>query len=222
MTSSSLFERPARRRVLGLAMAAGLSVTLSGCFPLAAGSLVMGTLAATDRRTLGAQTDDQAIELKTYARLRERLGPLAKGISVTSFNRKVLLTGQAADPKARVEAEAIAAGVENVRGVVNELAATPALGLGTASNDAYLSTRVKAALVDVKEVSANSIKVVTEDSVVYLMGLVTEMEGRVAAEVSSRVSGVRRVVKVFEYITQAEYERLNRTPAPPESQRKSG
>ncbi len=207
--------RPFPRRLASAAVASALvaaTLSLSGCFPLAATWVAVGVLAATDRRTIGTQTEDTGIEVKAASRLREELKN-AGGISVTSFNRKVLITGQVIDDTTRQAAERIVAGVENVRSVHNELQVSGRVSLGTTASDATISTRVKAAFVDAKDLQANTVKVVTEAGVVYLMGIVSRAEGDRAAQVASRVSGVTRVVMVFEYASANQIARIERRSA---------
>ncbi len=207
--------RPFPRRLASAAVASALvaaTLSLSGCFPLAATGVAVGVLAATDRRTIGTQTEDTGIEVTAASRLREELKN-AGGISVTSFNRKVLITGQVIDDTTRQAAERIVAGVENVRSVHNELQVSGRVSLGTTASDATISTRVKAAFVDAKDLQANTVKVVTEAGVVYLMGIVSRAEGDRAAQVASRVSGVTRVVTVFEYASADEIARIERRSA---------
>lgn len=182
-----------------------------GCVPLVATGAAVGTLAALDRRTLGAQTEDQEIEIKASNRMREVLKQPG-GVSVTSFNRKVLLTGQVASEDDKRSAEAVVAALPNVRSVHNELQVLGRPSLATSAADTAITARVKKALLDAQDLHANVIKVVTESGTVYLMGLVSRREADRAAQVTSRVAGVQRVVTVFEYITE---EQARRTPAPP-------
>lgn len=176
----------------------GASVWLTACVPLAVTGVAVGAMAATDRRTLGAQTDDQAIELKAQGQVRDSVARTG-GVSFTSYNRKVLLTGQVADEDTKAKVEKVVAALPNVRGVHNELQIAGRVGLGTATSDTALTARVKAAMIEEKYLNSQTIKVVTEAGVVYLMGLVTRTEGDLAARVASRVSGVMRVVTVYEY-----------------------
>ena len=175
---------------------------LQGCFPVIAGGIAAGALTVDDRRTLGAQTEDKAIILKAEGRISERFGNRAN-VNVTSFNRKVLLTGEVPDVAAKIDAERIAGGVENVASIVNELQVAGVSSLGARTNDAILTGKVKGNFVDDKELLANAFKVVSEAGVVYLMGLVTREEGDRAAQVAARTSGVKQVVKVFEYVAVA-------------------
>jgi osmotically-inducible protein OsmY len=196
MTTSSLLRRAA--------LAAAATAALAGCAPLVVGgAMVGGTLMLTDRRTSGAQIEDQAIELKAANRLREVFDERAR-VNVTSYNRMVLLTGEVPAEADRASAEQTVGKVENVRSIVNELAVLGASSLTSRTNDAVLSGKVKASFVDTKDLSANAFKVVTDRGVVYLMGRVTEREGNRAAEIARTVPGVSKVVKVLEPITEAE------------------
>lgn len=199
------------RPLAAVALCGMLATSLQGCFAVAAGGLVMGTLAATDRRTLGAQTEDKAIVVKGESRIPGVVGD-AGHVNVTSFNRKVLLTGEVKDEAMKSAVEREAAAIEGVQGVVNELEIMGTSSFTSRSNDALITGKVKAAFVDSKELYANAIKVVTERGNVYLLGRVTPREGTLAAEVAANVSGVSRVVKVFEYISDEEYKRLITTP----------
>lgn len=194
-----------------LTFAAALLATVlaaPGCVPLVATGAAVGTLAALDRRTLGAQTEDQEIELRAANRMR---GALAQpgGVSVTSYNRKVLLTGQVASEDDKRAAEAAVGALPNVRSVHNELQVLGRPSLATSAADTAITARVKAALLDAQDLHANVIKVVTESGTVYLMGLVSRREAERAAQVASRVAGVQRVVTVFEFITEEEVKRTS-------------
>jgi osmotically-inducible protein OsmY len=207
--------RPARlaRLSAALALAIGASTLLNACAPLVVGgAMVGGVLVATDRRTSGAQLEDQAIELKAASRVREVVGNRAH-VNITSYNRMVLLTGEAPTEQDRQAIEQAVSRVENVRSLVNEIAIMGNSSLTARSNDTILSSKVKATLIDARDVQASAIKVVTERGVVYLMGIVTEREGNRAAEVARSVSGVQKVVKVFETITEEELKRLQPPPA---------
>jgi osmotically-inducible protein OsmY len=206
MSRSSLFVLRRTALIGGAALALG---HLSGCVGLALTGAAVGTMAAIDRRTLGAQTEDQSIELKAAGRLRDALGS-ASGISVISYNRKVLIVGFVASENVKRQAEEAVRRVENVQTVHNELQIGMRPSLSTAASDAALTARVKAAHVDAKDIQANAFKVVSESGVVYLMGVVTQREGDRAAQVASRVSGVQRVVTVFEYVSEDELARIER------------
>lgn len=205
-----------RRQSLGVGLAAAVAAlpALTGCAPLiVGGAMVGGTLMYADRRTSGAQIEDQAIELKAANRIREALGGRVH-VNVTSYNRQVLLTGEALTEADKAAAEQAARGVENVKSMVNELGVMGLSSLTSRSNDTILSTKVKASLVDAKDVSAHAVKVVTERGTVFLMGRVTEREAARAAEVARSVGGVQRVVRVFELITEAELAVLQPQSAP--------
>lgn len=190
-----------------------LAAALSGCAPLLLGGAMLGSgLVITDRRTTGIQVEDRSIEFKAAARVRE-LATLGR-VEVTSYNRIVLLTGEVPTAADSVAAGRAVAAVENVRSVVNELALGDKPSIGARSNDAVLGGKVKATLVDAKDVQANAFKVVTDRGVVYLMGRVTEREAQRGSDIARSVSGVQRVVRVFEILTEAELAALSPTSAP--------
>ena len=193
-----------------------LGSSLSGCFPILVGSAAVGVMAAIDRRTSGTQLEDEGIEIRAASRLREALGDKAH-VNVTSYNRQVLLTGEVASEQDRLAAEQIAGKVENVRTVVNDTAVLGMSTLTQRSSDALVSTRVKAAMVDEKNLYANAFKVVTERGTVYLMGRVTQREADLATEVTRTTTGVQKVVRVLEIISEEELKRLvpqQNQPAP--------
>lgn len=199
------------QRPIAVALICGaMLVSLQACVGIMVGGAVVGTLAATDRRTLGAQTEDKTIAIKGETRIPKVVGP-NDHINVTSFNRKVLLTGEVRDEAAKAAAEREAAAIEGVHSVVNELGIGGASSYTSRSNDAVITGKIKASFVDNKTLSANSIKVVTERGEVFLMGRVTQGEGNLAAEITRGVSGVSKVIKVFEYITDDEYRLLSTT-----------
>jgi osmotically-inducible protein OsmY len=191
--------------------AAGVAVLLAvatGCAPLVIGVIAAGTaLVVTDRRTTGAQVDDQTIQLRVASDLSAALKDRPVHINVNSFDRRVLLTGEVPDEATKARAGEIATAALNVRAVVNELAIAAPSSTSERAGDVALATKVRAAFVNTREVAFNSIEIVTERGIVYLLGLVTEQEGQIAALVASRVSGVKQVVKVFEYATKEEIER---------------
>lgn len=193
------FARFTRHALFAFLAAATVSVSLTGCVPVVAGGAATGGLIAADRRTSGAYIEDQAIELKTEKQISDQLGNKIH-VNVTSFNRNVLLTGEALDEPSKHKAEAIAKNVENVRSVTNELAIGLASTLTSRSNDSYLTTKIKTLLISENKVPANYIKVVTENGVVYLMGMVTRKEADIAVEIVRSADGIQKVVKVFEYI----------------------
>lgn len=190
-----------------LSLALAFIGSLSACVELAVGSALVGGMAAADRRTLGAQTEDKSITLKGEARISKLLGD-AGHVNVTSFNRRVLLTGEVKDAAIRQQVEKEARAIEAVQDVVNEIEISGTSSLTSRSSDTLITTKVKAGFVNNKDLYANSMKVVTERGAVYLMGRVTQREGNLAAEVARSVSGVQKVVKVFEYISEEEMRKL--------------
>lgn len=205
------------RPAVTLLVVGALSAALSACAPLVFGSAAVGTaLVAADRRSSGAQLDDQAIELRAGNRLREQLGGRVN-VSVTSYNRQVLLTGEANSEAARAEAEKIVAGVDNVRSSVNEIKVMNSPGLSQRTSDSLITGRVKAGFVDARDLPVASIKVTTANSTVYLMGRVTQREADRATEVARNTDGVQRVVRIFEVLTEEELQRLAPAPATPPS-----
>ncbi len=182
-------------------LGSALLASLSGCFGLIVGAGITGAVSAVDRRTLGAQTEDKSVTVKAEIKMRDVTNGNGN-INVTSFNRKVLLTGEVRDAAMKAAAEREVRKIENVVSVINELEISGSSSYTSRSNDALITTKVKASLVDMKTVSAISFKVTTERGVVYLMGLVTPREGNIAADVAKGVSGVTRVVKIFEYISE--------------------
>ena len=188
-----------RRAALAAAFALPLLATLAGCVPvMIAGAAGGAALVATDRRTAGAQVDDESIELKIVTRANELYGDRIH-LNVTSFNGVVLLTGEAPDQGAWASLGNLAKGTEKVRVVHNELVVAPPSELGSRSNDAFITSKVKARMLEAAKFPPNAVKVVTERGVVYLMGIVSRAEGQAAGEVAATTEGVQRVVKVFEY-----------------------
>ena len=196
---------------IGLLAAALATTTLLGaCAPLLLGGALVGTaLSVSDRRTSGAQLEDEAIELKSIGRLRDALGGRGH-INVTSFNRTVLITGEVPAQADRDAAEQTIARIENVRATVNELAVMGTSSLTARSSDTIITSKVKASYIDAKDLQANAVKVVAERGTVYLMGRVSEREANRAAELARGVGGVGKVVKVFEILSEAELAELQR------------
>ncbi len=201
-------------RLVALSLGAATVVaSLSACAPLMLGSAVGGAMVATDRRTSGAQLEDQGIELRASNRLRDQLGERGN-VSVTSYNRQVLLTGEVPTEADKAAVEKTVAGVDNVRGTVNELAVLGASSLTQRSSDTLITGRVKAAMVDARDLSANAVKVVTTRGAVYLMGRVTQREADRATELTRNTPGVQRVVRVLEIISEEELARMLPQPTP--------
>lgn len=176
---------------------------LSGCVPFVVAGVGVGAgtgaLISEDRRSSGIFIEDQAIELKASRRINEQLGRDAR-INVTSFNRNVLLTGEALNESMKNEAEKLAMSVENVRNVFNEIAISEKSALSVRTNDSLITSKVKGRFLSERKFQINYVKVITENSIVYLLGLVTREEGESAAQIASTTAGARKVVKVFEYL----------------------
>lgn len=197
MTSISL-----RAAVVAAALAG--STLLSACAPLVVGGAMLGgTLMATDRRTSGAQIEDQSIELKAMNRVREVIGDRGH-VSITSYNRVVLITGEVLSEADKATVEQAVQRVQNVKSTVNELGIMAPTSLTSRSNDALLTSKVKATFIDAKDLYANAVKVTAERGTVYLLGRVTEREAERATELARTVGGVQRVVRLFEIITEQE------------------
>ncbi len=180
---------------------------LSACAPMLVGGAVMTGMMAVDRRTSGAQLEDQGIELKAANRIAEVTAGRGH-ISVTSYNRLVLITGETASEADRAAVEQAVRQIENVRSIVNELAVMQSGSLGSRSSDLVLTSKVKAAFIDADDLQALTIKVVSERGVVHLMGRVTEREANRATQIARAVGGVKKVVRVFEVVSEAELARL--------------
>jgi osmotically-inducible protein OsmY len=213
MTNKPLRHTGAARnslvRVLLATLLAGTA--LGGCVALVGGAMVGGSMMVVDRRTTGAQVDDQTIDLRTATAVSNVLGERGH-VTATSYDRSVLITGEVPTEADRTAVQNAVERVENVRAVLNEVAVMPNSSLSARSNDSIITGKVKAAFLDTKDLQVASMKVITERGIVYLMGRVTEAEATQAGNVARAVSGVQKVVKVFEIITPAE---LAAMPAPP-------
>ena len=185
------------------------AIGLAGCFPVVATGIVTGALSVSDRRTTGAQAEDQAIEIKAFNRFRERFKSGQISLSVVSFNRIALVTGYVPDEATKAEAARLVSSIENVKNSLNEIVVGLPPSIRTYGSDTILTTRVKASMLEAKDLQAQVIKVYTESSTVFLMGIVTEREANRAADIASRVSGVRRVVRAFETISEADLSRMH-------------
>ena len=191
--------RDIRRALQWLAVAGVILPVLSGCAAVVLGGVLGGgVLLAEDRRTVGTVTEDQGIEVKASS----RIGDVVQGahINITSFNRQVLLTGEVPNAAARDNAERVTRAIENVRGVYNELQVGANTALSVRTNDAFLTSKVKARFVDGGNFSPVHVKVTTENGVTHLMGLVKRAEADAATEVARTTGGVQKVVRLFEYI----------------------
>ena len=205
-----------QRLALAAIASALMSSTLTACVPLLIGGAAAGgSLVATDRRTSGAQLEDEGIELRGISRIRGNIGDRAH-INLTSYNRQVLLTGEVPTEQDKVLVEQIVARVENVSAVVNELAVLGNSSLTQRSSDALVTGRVKSLLIDAPDLFANSFKVVTERGTTYLMGRVTQREADRGTNVVRAAPGVQKVVRIFEVISEDELARLLPSPAKPQ------
>lgn len=196
---------PSRHVLLATLLGASL---LSACAPLVVGGAVMTGVVAADRRTSGAQLEDQAIELKVASAVNKEMGDRVH-LSVTSYNRRVLLTGEIRNEADRNRATQIAQSQDNVRDVINDLMVGAPSSLSQRTKDTVITGQVKAAFVDAKDLQANAVKVVTERGIVYLLGRVTAREAQRATDIARGIGGVAKVVRVFEEISEQELQRLS-------------
>ena len=192
------------KRLTLVTLAAGaLAAALSACAPLVVGGVMVGgALVVSDRRTSGAQLEDEGIELRSANRIKDTVGDKAH-VNVTSYNRAVLISGEVPDDATRQQAEQVVRRVAEVRQIYNEAAILPASTLGSRSTDTWLTTRAKTALFDVdgiRDFDPTRVKVVTERGIVYLMGLVRAREADAVTAAVRRVPGVQKVVRLFEYL----------------------
>ena len=188
-----------KQRVIKLFFAITLAAQLSACVPVVIGGAAAGGAVAADRRTSGIFVEDENIELKAVKYMETTLGENAH-VNVTSYNRNVLLTGEVPNEAAKTSAEAFVKSIQNVRAITNEIAVGPKTSISSRSNDTYLTSKVKTKFVTENQFPANYVKIVTENSVVYLLGIVNKTEADAAAEIARNTDGVDKVVKVFEYI----------------------
>ena len=201
------------RLLTTVALSVTLGATFSACFPMVMGGAVMGGLVATDRHTSGAQLEDEGIEVRAANRIRDNLGDRGH-VNVSSYNRRVLITGEVPNAQDKQLVEQVVSRVENVQSVVNELAELGNATLSQRSSDVLVTGRVKAGMVDAKDLYANAFKVVTERGITYLMGRVTQREADRATEITRSTSGVQKVVRVFEIISEDELRNMLPQPAP--------
>ncbi|MDP3087746.1 MAG: BON domain-containing protein [Methylotenera sp.] len=188
-----------KKIAIKLILSATLISQITACVPVVVGGAAAGGAIAADRRTSGIYVEDENIELKALKQMETNLGENAH-VNVTSYNRNVLLTGEVPTVESKAKAENIVKEVTNTRAVTNEIIVGPKSSLGSRSNDTYLTSKVKTKFITENKFPANYVKVVTENSVVYLLGIVTKAEGDAAADIASNTDGVSKVVKVFEYM----------------------
>jgi len=182
-----------------LILAVALSTQLTACVPVVVGGAAAGGAMAADRRTSGTYIEDQAIELKAGKAISDNLKDNVNA-NVTSYNRQVLTTGEVSDEANKKKAESLVKPIENVASIKNYLEIAKNSSLSTRTNDAYITSKVKANFLKENKFAANYVKVVTESGTVYLLGLVTHKEADDAVEIARSIGGVKTVVKVFEYI----------------------
>jgi len=182
-----------------LILSSALATQLVACVPAVIGGAAAGGAMASDRRTSGIFLEDENIELKAVKKMETNLGEYSH-VNVTSYNRNILLTGEVPDDAKKALAESLLGEIPNIRQVTNEITVEPKTSLSTRSNDTYITSKIKTMFVTENRFPANLVKIVTENSVVYLMGLVTKEEAEAAVDIARNTSGVTKVVKVFEYI----------------------
>jgi osmotically-inducible protein OsmY len=201
----------AKRSMKALALAGAalvLASALGACVPLVlGGAAVGGALVATDRRTSAAQLEDETIEFRGRSRVRDAMSGRGN-VNLLSYNRQVLVSGEVPTAQEKQQVEQIVSRIENVRGVVNELALMPNSSFNQRSSDALVTGRVKAAMIDARDLSATAFKVVTERGIVYLMGRVTQREANRATEITRSIPGVERVIRVLEVISEEDLQNL--------------
>ena len=187
-----------KKITLSLILSATLITQFTACVPVVVGGAAAGGAMAADRRTSGIYIEDENIELKALKLMETNLGEHAH-VNVTSYNRNVLLTGEVPTAESKTKAESLVKEITNIRNMTNEIAISPKSSIGSRSNDSYLTSKIKTKFVTENKFPANYVKVVTENSIVYLIGIVTQAEADAAAEIARNTSGVTKVVKVFEY-----------------------
>lgn len=200
-------KKSTQRALLASLLAATLGAALSACAPAVLGGAVIGSMVALDRRTSGSQLEDEGIELRSASRIREQLGDRVH-VNVASYNRQVLLTGEVPNDKDKQQVEQIVSKVDNVRAIVNELAVLGNTTFTQRSSDALVTGRVKAGMVDAKDLYAGAFKVVTERGTTYLMGRVSQREANRASDIARSTVGVQKVVRILEIISEEELQRL--------------
>ena len=206
-----------RRPLLGIALGTVLCASLQGCLPPVVGATAVGSMAAVDRRSLGMQTDDKTIELKGEGRASKITGDKGR-VAVTSYNRMVVLSGEVADEKMKAEVQAQIATLGDLKKIENDLEVAPVSTVSARSSDLLITSKVKAAIIDTKDLYISAFKIHTDRGVVYLMGRVTQREAKLGAEVArNAASDIRKVVKLFEYITEDELLEIKTKSSPEES-----
>ena len=209
-------------RIFQIVLVLAALVSLPGCLPVVAVGAGAGAFVGyEDRRTAGTMVEDEGIELRAGNRVTERFGDKVH-VNITSYNRSVLVTGEVPDDKTKAEVEKIIQGVSTVRGMTSDLQVAPLATYSARANDSAITGKVKARFIDVGKFSAVHVKVVTEATVVYLLGWVTEAEANNAVEIARTTGGVRKVVKVFEYCKDTDPACAPKTKSKAEEPKKSG
>jgi len=196
--------------IAALLLGATVLPALQGCFPMVAAGVTTGVMATFDRRSVGTQTEDESIEWKASARVGEKLGNKIH-VNFTSYNRKVLVTGEALTEDVKAEAESIVGGLANVEEVLNYLTIGSPTSFSNRSNDAFITSKVKSRSLDTGKFNPVHVKVITEAGVVYLMGMLTQFEADAAINVARHTAGVRKVVNLLEIIAPAKARELDVT-----------
>ena len=210
-----------KKLIAALLLGATVLPALQGCFPIVAAGVTTGVLATMDRRSVGTQTEDETIEWKAAARVREKFGDKVH-LNFTSYDRKVLLTGEVPSEETKAEVESIVTAVPNVLSAYNEIIVGPISSYVDRSNDSFITTKVKSRSVDNGKFNPVHAKVVTEAGIVFMLGMLTQPEADAAINVARTTSGVKKVINVLEIITPAKARELdvaqsnnNSKPAPP-------
>jgi len=202
-------------RALAVLAALLPALLLSGCAPVLVGAgAAAGLSMSEDRRSSGAQLDDQSIEWRASSRIGERFGSKVH-VNITSYNRAALLTGEVPDERTRGEVDGLVRGVPSVQGTTNELVVAEPTSLGSRTTDSFITSKIKTRFLDAGKFNALHVKVVTEAGVVYLLGTVTEKEAEDAVEIARTTGGVRKVVKMFEYCKATDEVCRVAPPTPP-------
>ncbi len=196
-----------QRLIWSAALAGAMALALAGCAPLVVGAVAGTVMVASDRRTSGIQLEDEGIEFRALARVREAMAERVH-VNVNSYNRHALITGEVPTEADKERVEKIVSSVDNVKRVSNELAVQSNTTIGQRSTDAFITTRVKAAYIDATDLVAQSIMVTTERNTVYLMGRVTQREAERATQLARTVPNVARVVRILDFITEEELARM--------------
>ncbi len=206
-----------KAKVAVLVLAGAVAVISSGCIPILAGGAVAETAAvASDRRSTGAQVNDGVIEKRVSWEISQKIASEDEHVTVTSYNGKILLTGEVRTEEEKRTAEEVARRSLDVKDVVNQLAVQEPVPVSQRLRDSTNATSLRSRIIATSGASLNQMKVVVDRGIAYLMGLVTEREGEIAGQVAARTKGITRVVKVFEYQTADEIrERMQSFQAEP-------